>query len=69
MRRLSLGHALRALARDRVLVRVLAQGVEITGRMERVGADHVDLMVGCGDPRNGELWTVPFASLQAVRSG
>ena len=37
-RRLTLGHALRALARDRVIVQIVTHGGELTGRVERVGA-------------------------------
>jgi len=71
-RRLGLGHALRALARDRAAVRVTTDGGQVVGRVERVGADHVDLTVA-DDPvaarsRDG-LWSVPFASVQVVRSG
>ncbi|MFI2753022.1 hypothetical protein ACGIF2_06270 [Cellulomonas sp. P22] len=69
-RRLGLGHALRALARDRVVVRVETDGAELTGRIERVGADHLDLVTGHGEVlRGGTWWTVPFAGLRAVRSG
>ncbi|MDM8083845.1 hypothetical protein QUV83_03575 [Cellulomonas cellasea] len=67
--RLTLGHALRALARDRVLVQVEVDGAELTGRIERVGADHLDLSVGHGEvARRGGLVAVPFAALCAVRS-
>lgn len=69
-RRLGLGHALRALARDRVVARVETDGGELTGRIERVGADHVDLAAGHGEVlRGGTWWAVPFAGLRAVRSG
>jgi len=66
--RLTLGHALRALARDRVLVQIDLEGVELAGRIERVGADHLDLGVGHGDTRAGDLLAVPFDGLRAVRS-
>jgi hypothetical protein len=69
MRKLGLGHALRALARDRALVRVVSHGVEVTGRVDRVGADHLDLAVGPEGTRVGGVLAVPFASLQVVRSG
>ncbi|MEZ0449598.1 hypothetical protein [Cellulomonas sp. ICMP 17802] len=62
--RLGLGHALRALARDRAQVRVDAGGAELTGRIERVGADHLDLTDGARG-----VWAVPFATLRVVRSG
>jgi hypothetical protein len=65
-RRLGLGHALRALARDRVTVRVGVDGGEVVGRIERVGSDHVEL--GATQERSGRLWTVPFHALVTVRS-
>ena len=78
-RRLGLGHALRALARDRAVVRVATGGPELVGRLEGVGADHVDLTAtdhaadrgrrpveqGSGRP----LWTIPLAAIRVVRSG
>lgn len=48
LRRLGLGHALRALARDRCLVRLETLGGPVLGRIDAVGADHVD--VGLVDP-------------------
>ena len=65
--RLGLGHALRALARDRVAVRVRAGGAELTGRIERVGADHLDL-TDTDVARRGP-WAVAFATLRVVQSG
>ncbi|MBT0994651.1 hypothetical protein KIN34_10160 [Cellulomonas sp. DKR-3] len=66
-RKLSLGHALRALARDRTVVRVDAQGAVVTGRVARVGADHVD--VAPQDAAAGaQAWTLPFGTLLVVRS-
>jgi hypothetical protein len=65
--RLGLGHALRALARDRVAVVVRTAGHDLTGRIERVGADHLDLAEAGGTARGA--WAVPFASLRAVQSG
>ena len=65
--RLGLGHALRALARDRVAVRVRAGGADLTGRIERVGADHLDLTDSDGVRRGG--WAVAFAQLQVVQTG
>jgi hypothetical protein len=65
-RRLSLGHALRALARDRVAVVVVADGYELGGRLERVGADHVDVTPLDGGPAVPRA--VPFGALRAVRS-
>lgn len=69
LRNLSLGHALRALSRDRVPVRVSASGVEVAGRVDAVGADHVDVTTldETGRPREG-VWVVPLAALDAVAS-
>lgn len=67
-RRLTLGHALRALARDRAVVQVVTDGGELAGRVERVGADHLDLAVGHVETRDGEPWAVPFAAIRVVRS-
>ncbi|GEA88619.1 hypothetical protein [Cellulomonas cellasea] len=66
-RRLSLGHALRAVARDRATVRVVLDDEELSGRVDRVGADHLDLTVP--DPRPGAVWAVPFRAVRAVRTG
>jgi hypothetical protein len=63
--RLGLGHALRALARDRVTVRIEVTGTRWRGRLERVGADHVDVSVG-PDVRSATVVTVPFAALRVV---
>jgi hypothetical protein len=65
--RLGLGHALRALARDRVAVRVRAGDADLTGRIERVGADHLDL-ADVGGARHGG-WAVAFATLRVVQTG
>jgi len=68
-RRLGLGSALRALARDRATVRVTTDGAELAGRIERVGADHLDLAAGVeGRRATAHLWAVPFAALRIVRS-
>ncbi len=42
--RLSLGHVLRGLARDRTVVHVRTRHTSLAGRVERVGADHLDLV-------------------------
>ncbi len=52
LRRLGLGHALRALARDRCVVRVDTAGGTVVGRLDAVGADHVDVgLVDVADQR------------------
>ena len=63
-RRLGLGAALRALGRDRVQVQVQTAGRTGVGRIDRVGADHVDLVAG----QPGTVWTVPLDALRVVRS-
>ena len=69
LRRLGLGHALRALSRDRVAVRVSAQGTELRGRIEAVGSDHVDLVALGEDGRAlADGWTVPLGALDVVAS-
>jgi len=55
-RRLGLTVLLRGLSRDRAAVRVrLRSGEEMTGTIDRVGADHLDLAVHAADlPRRSE---------------
>lgn len=75
--RLSVGHALRALARDRVRVVVRTRSTTVVGRVERVGSDHLDVGVGAswdGDdagPRGAgqHVTVVPFAALVVVSDG
>lgn len=68
-RRLGLGSALRALSRDRVTVRVATDGAEFAGRIERVGADHLDLVAPVDYARaEAPQWAVPFPALRVVRS-
>jgi hypothetical protein len=65
LRRLGLGHALRAVARDRRLVDVVTMAGTVTGRLDGVGGDHVDVALvhpDSGRP-TGELHVVPFAAL------
>lgn len=62
-RSLGLSHALRALSRDRAEVQVCAAGRTLTGVIDRVGADHLDLRPAVGPP-----WTVPFGALLVVCS-
>lgn len=68
-RRLGLGHALRALARDRAVVRVQVAGTELVGRVDRVGADHLDLTETERPAAARTCWSVPFASVDVVRTG
>ncbi|MGG5260798.1 hypothetical protein [Phycicoccus avicenniae] len=73
-RRFGLGHALRALARDRATVAVdLAGAAPVVGTVDVVGADHLVLAEHPdGEPRRREnvrrLLTVPFGALRAVES-
>jgi hypothetical protein len=73
-RRLGLGHALRALARDRVVVRIATDGGEVAGRLDGVGADHVDVTAVVDGPAarrhpSATGWTVPIGAIRVVRSG
>ncbi len=77
-RRIGLGHALRGLARDRAGVAVIlrhmpAKDSGLTGVIDRVGSDFVDLaMVSPGEARRAaqvrQVATIPFESLGAIRS-
>lgn len=74
LRRLGLGHALRALARDRAGVRVGVGAAVLDGTIDRVGADHVDLARHeRGEWRRARSVTavlaIPFAQVCWVRSG
>lgn len=73
LRRLGLGHALRALARDRVAVRVDTTGGLVVGRIEVVGSDYVEmtsLPAGeAGVGRLGPARLVPFPAVRLVSSG
>lgn len=65
LRRLGLGHALRAVARDRRLVDVVTRAGTVTGRLDAVGGDHVDVALvhpDSGRP-TGEVQVVPFSAL------
>jgi len=69
-RRLGLGHALRAVARDRAVVQVVAGGATLVGRVEAVGADHLDIALvhpDSGRP-TGRSSAVPFAAIDRVTS-
>lgn len=63
-RRLSLGHALRALSRDRARVVIRTRGPELSGVVGAVGADYVD--IGTGEEA---AVSVPFEAIVTVRQG
>jgi hypothetical protein len=70
--RCGLGLALRALARDRAdVLCAVVDGSCVQGTIERVGADHLELVEhGPGErPRRAEqgLRLVPFAALAVIR--
>ena len=66
---LGLGHALRALSRDRAAVRIHASGAEVRGRIDAVGADHADVAVLDDAGRAGAVaWVVPLAAIDVVAS-
>lgn len=70
-RRLGLGAVLRALARDRAVVRVTHRAGQVRGRIDAVGADHLEVAAaGLDDDRpSGERVLVPFAALEVISSG
>lgn len=71
--RLGLGHALRGIARDRATtVVVLTSGDRVTGTIDRVGADFVDVAEHPLDEARRTaavqaVRTIPLASLAALR--
>ena len=67
LRRLGLGSALRALSRDRVTVRWVADGFATLGRIDVVGVDYVELRVG-DELRPSSVLAATFAALRYVRS-
>jgi hypothetical protein len=70
VRRLGLGHALRAIARDRGVVQLTMGESRLTGRIEAVGGDHVDLALVHPDSARptGDREVIPFAALDLVSS-
>lgn len=72
-RRFGLGYALRAVSRDRAVVRLTdAAGTTCTGTIDAVGSDHVELAEHAADlPRRPENVTgrrvVPFPAIVLVR--
>lgn len=66
--RLGLGHVLRGLARDRAVVVVRTRGGALSGRVARVGRDHLDLEVAAlGDGRaSARSSSVRFAAVLSV---
>ncbi|MEW1960232.1 hypothetical protein [Kineococcus sp. NPDC059986] len=58
--------ALRALGAAGVRVRVQTAGGVHTGRVGRVGADHVDLLPADGAGQGADVLTVPFSAVLAV---
>ena len=70
MSRLGLGHALRAVARDRVLVRAVTLAGTLHGRVDAVGADHLDVALAFEDNGRptGVRQVVTFAGLDVLMS-
>lgn len=70
LRRLGLGHVLRAVARDRSVVQVVTMGGTLVGRIDAVGADHLDVALVYPDSGRptGELVAVALAGLEVLSS-
>ena len=69
--RLRLGHALRAVARDRSVVRALTTAGAVVGRVDAVGTDHLDLaLVRPEDDRpTGARCAVAWSALLVLSRG
>lgn len=71
-RRFGLGSALRGVSRDRSVVDLVSGGEHVTGTIDVVGADHVELAEHAADlprrPRNVlALHVVPFWAIESVQ--
>lgn len=69
--RLTLGHVLRGLARDRTVVHVRTRHTSLAGRIDRVGADHLDLVAAPvwgerGGPDGALRTVVPMGAIVLV---
>ena len=68
--RLTLAHAMRRLARDRVVVEVRTRSGSCVGRIDRVGSDHLDVVPAYGwgerGARDTHCITVPFSAIASV---
>lgn len=67
-RRVTLGSALRELARQGARLRLVLTGGEVVGRPVRVGADYVDVVVAGGGGGRPRRVTVALAAVEVVRS-
>ena len=69
--RLRLGHALRAVARDRSVVRVLTTAGTLVGRVDAVGTDHLDLALARpeDDRPSGARCAVGWSALLVLSRG
>lgn len=70
-RRLGLGQVLRELSRNRVVVRVTHRSGQVAGRVDGVGADHLEVAaVRPDDVRpSGDRVVIPFAAIEVISSG
>ena len=70
LRRLGLGHALRAIARDRSIVQVVTLAATTIGRIDAVGADHLDLAATLDDSGRvtGARQAIAYSGLDLVSS-
>ncbi len=68
LRRLGLGHALRAVARDRAVVVARAGTAALLGRVDGVASDHLDLGLAAPDTLRptGRRRVVPFPALDVL---